>query len=627
MKRIIILLFGVIVCSGVFMASGAGILSRPATGTPGLTSPSDTLGNRYYKVSPFMLDILSPSSGIQFYRDGIIFLSDPKNFEKMAPKHLSFGTQSVLSAGFNDTTVINNEPFDRVAPFSFPPDAASFANNWSTLYFTLINTKDSKEKIYRGDLKDGNWVYSAEPESFCSEKAIYTHPAVSEDGNLMVFSSDRSGSYGGLDLYVTRKVNGKWSEPVNLGNRINSTGNELYASLDSHNNLYFSSDGLPGEGGYDIFTSHFNGSGWDPPLNLTSAFNTHHDEIAFTIDKENDLTAFYTSRDVSGKFQPQLLLVRGIGPKASGTGSMTLSDRLLALAGAPGPMISETGKDIAVAPALAVNTPPPAIAVSTPPSSMEKRDSTTRTKPAEPVQEMKVSEEPLKEREITTAPTPVNVPDSKNAGPVYRIQITANTKPVGTYNVEIGGKEYSTFEYYYMGGYRTTVGEFNTLAEASRFQTLCKKEGFSQAFIAAFSNDKRISGDEARELEKQATAVGSSTTAKVTAPEKKTEVQAPPKTVVKTTPAVTDVVKEVVYRIQILANTKPVGSYSISIDNRAYTTYEYLYMGGYRTTIGEFSELAEAVQFQNKLRKSGYPQAFVVAFKDGVRSTDPALFR
>lgn len=84
---------------------------------------------------------------------------------------------------------------------------------------------------------------------------------------------------------------------------------------------------------------------------------------------------------------------------------------------------------------------------------------------------------------------------------------------------------------------------------------------------------------------------------------------------------------EVIYRVQILANTKPIGSYPLTIGSNTYKTFEYLYMGGYRTTVGEFVTIEEATKFQNRLRQSGYNNAFVVAFKNGVRSTDPSLFK
>ena len=83
----------------------------------------------------------------------------------------------------------------------------------------------------------------------------------------------------------------------------------------------------------------------------------------------------------------------------------------------------------------------------------------------------------------------------------------------------------------------------------------------------------------------------------------------------------------VVYRVQIRASTTPRGRYKITFKGKIYNTFEYFYSGGYRTCIGEFKTLSSAKDFQNTLRKSGYPNAFVVAFKNNIRSLDQALFK
>jgi hypothetical protein len=83
----------------------------------------------------------------------------------------------------------------------------------------------------------------------------------------------------------------------------------------------------------------------------------------------------------------------------------------------------------------------------------------------------------------------------------------------------------------------------------------------------------------------------------------------------------------VVYRVQFASNTVKKGSYSVTIGGKNYNTWEYQYSGAYRSTVGEFKTLAEATAFQKIVRQSGYPQAFVVALKNNVRSTDPGLFK
>ena len=83
----------------------------------------------------------------------------------------------------------------------------------------------------------------------------------------------------------------------------------------------------------------------------------------------------------------------------------------------------------------------------------------------------------------------------------------------------------------------------------------------------------------------------------------------------------------VTYRVQILSSMKSKGRYEISIGGRSYLTYEYFYKGEWRTTIGAFNNLEDAIQIQNKCRVSGYEQAFVAAFKNNERSLDISLFK
>lgn len=83
----------------------------------------------------------------------------------------------------------------------------------------------------------------------------------------------------------------------------------------------------------------------------------------------------------------------------------------------------------------------------------------------------------------------------------------------------------------------------------------------------------------------------------------------------------------VIYRVQFASNTTKKGSYEMAISGKNYPTWEYFYSGSYRSTVGDFKTFGEAAQFQKLVRQSGHPQAFVVAFKNNVRVTDPALFR
>jgi len=83
----------------------------------------------------------------------------------------------------------------------------------------------------------------------------------------------------------------------------------------------------------------------------------------------------------------------------------------------------------------------------------------------------------------------------------------------------------------------------------------------------------------------------------------------------------------VIYRVQIFSESEKQNVNDLIIKGKSYKTYVYNYAGAYRYTIGEFSSLAPATELQELCRKSGYPQAFIAAFKNNVRSNDPKLFK
>jgi uncharacterized protein len=83
----------------------------------------------------------------------------------------------------------------------------------------------------------------------------------------------------------------------------------------------------------------------------------------------------------------------------------------------------------------------------------------------------------------------------------------------------------------------------------------------------------------------------------------------------------------VTYRVQIYSRNYQRKEDQITINDKSYKTFVYSYLGAYRYTIGEFTTLSSAIEFQNICRKSGYPEAFVAAFKNNIRSTDPDLFK
>jgi outer membrane protein OmpA-like peptidoglycan-associated protein len=115
----------------------------------------------------------------------------------------------------------------------------------------------------------------------------------------MYFASDRPGGMGGSDLYVVRKSNGAWGQPVNLGSGINTSGNEVFPYVWKDSALYFSSDGLHGMGGLDIFKSILVDTVVGVPVNMGYPLNTNYDDFGFIANNDVSEGYFSSNRDAS----------------------------------------------------------------------------------------------------------------------------------------------------------------------------------------------------------------------------------------------------------------------------------------------------------------------------------------
>ena len=122
-----------------------------------------------------------------------------------------------------------------------------------------------------------------------NSEGLETSASFSEDGNTLFFASKREGGYGGLDLYMSRKLpDGTWGKSQNLGPKVNTPFNEDFPFLSEDSKLYFSSNGHPGMGGYDLFVTD-----WDPETNkwgkadnLGYPINTPEDNRTISFNKD-----------------------------------------------------------------------------------------------------------------------------------------------------------------------------------------------------------------------------------------------------------------------------------------------------------------------------------------------------
>jgi tetratricopeptide (TPR) repeat protein len=149
----------------------------------------------------------------------------------------------------------------------------------------LFLSKDdhTNSDIYVSSSNGNSWGRATKLNKNINTKYWESHGFLSEDGNQLVFASDRPGGFGGLDLYISQKVNGDWAPPIDLGPEVNTEFNEDRPFLiNNGKTLFFSSQGHENIGGYDLFRSDLQSNGlWSEPKNLGYPINTPDDEIFF----------------------------------------------------------------------------------------------------------------------------------------------------------------------------------------------------------------------------------------------------------------------------------------------------------------------------------------------------------
>jgi tetratricopeptide (TPR) repeat protein len=149
----------------------------------------------------------------------------------------------------------------------------------------LFLSKDDNynSDIYVSSFNGTTWSKIVKLDKNINTKYWESHGFVSDNGNQIIFASDKPGGFGGLDLYVSNKIKGGWGPAKNLGPEINTQFNEDRPFLiNNGKTLFFCSQGHENIGGYDLFRADLQSNGlWSNPKNLGYPINTTDDDIFF----------------------------------------------------------------------------------------------------------------------------------------------------------------------------------------------------------------------------------------------------------------------------------------------------------------------------------------------------------
>jgi outer membrane protein OmpA-like peptidoglycan-associated protein len=209
----------------------------------------------------------------------------------------------------NGGELINVTPFSSKLNTRYHEADVAFTKDMKTVYFSRNNyfenklTRDSTGTglihLYRAKIAStGEWV-DVEPMPFNNDQYQTGHPTLSADEKTLYFISDMPGGMGKTDIYKSNiNDDGSMGIPVNLGPKINTQEREMFSFISGNDELYFSSDGrTDGMGGLDIYVSYISKNDITDPLNLGEPLNSVKDDFSFILNYETRRGYFSSNRD------------------------------------------------------------------------------------------------------------------------------------------------------------------------------------------------------------------------------------------------------------------------------------------------------------------------------------------
>ena len=236
----------------------------------------------------------------------------------------------------------NNEPYLDIYSFDVT-DSGSYLNedylgsNINTKYHEGLASFDNEGNMYisRESFYENEYVKDPESNNITSLIGIYKiskgeknvvalninsveysvkNPSISSDGKTLYFSSDMPGGFGNFDIYRGDiDENGNINNVENLGQKVNTEGQEMFPFIGDKNNLYFSSDSQLGLGGLDVFFTKEVDGKWASVRNVGIPVNSNADDFAFSMNEATG-EGFVSSNRSGGKGSDDIYSIKRLIP-------------------------------------------------------------------------------------------------------------------------------------------------------------------------------------------------------------------------------------------------------------------------------------------------------------------------
>jgi len=258
-----------------------------------------------YKVNHLEMNTSAEDFGASYYKEKIVFASSRAKPKMIQRKSNRDGQPylNIYEATVKSGQLENPENFDKDLNGKMNDGPASFTADGNFMAFTR-NNRDVKRKdkivnleIYFRTVENKKWT---KPVPFFLNNKEYSvgHACLTANGDTMYFSSNMPGGFGKADIYrTTKNAKGEWTKAENLGDQINTEGDELFPFYNGNMGvLFFSSNGRYGLGGLDVFICSINGQEVNNVYNAGAPFNTQNDDFAAIIDSKTKKGYFSSNR-------------------------------------------------------------------------------------------------------------------------------------------------------------------------------------------------------------------------------------------------------------------------------------------------------------------------------------------
>ena len=265
-----------------------------------------------FEIEPVYFNSEFSDFGTVFWQNKLVFTSSRKSHSIIQHENIKTG-QPYLSmyiveverpAFFEEARLLSRNLNTR-----YHDGPACFNDDGTEMFFTRNSSQtgkiaQEKEKqtnllLYSAQLQGNSWS-NIEEMPFNSNAYSCAHPSISTDGNTLYFASNMPGGYGGSDIYFSKRFQGYWQEPVNLGPKVNTSGEEMFPFINTNGDLYFSSNGHLGLGGMDVFkVEAFKINGENEVSNVGYPLNSSYDDFSIYFMK-NSYTGYFASNRPGG---------------------------------------------------------------------------------------------------------------------------------------------------------------------------------------------------------------------------------------------------------------------------------------------------------------------------------------